>query len=68
VANVGRAYAILRGRLTGDPESAKKYLEGMSPEKRREAGQAASRLQGRAKKMYKPGRRTRRAERASRRA
>ena len=68
MGSVGRAYAILRGRMTGDEEGAEGYLKSMSPEKRREANKASSRLQGAAKKRHKPGQRTRRQERASRRA
>ena len=30
VGSVGHAYAVLRGRLTGDQEGASKFLEDMS--------------------------------------
>jgi len=30
--SVGQAYAVLTGRMTGDGEEAKKFLEGLSPQ------------------------------------
>lgn len=29
--SVGQAWAVLRGRLSGDKKEAKKFLEGLSP-------------------------------------
>jgi hypothetical protein len=57
VPSVGHAYAILRGRITGDAGKAKSFLESMTPEERTLRNRNESRLRRKAKKDYKPGRR-----------
>ena len=52
--SVGRAYGILRGRLTGDREEAKKFLEGLSPQQRRARNRSETRNRSYRKK-YKMG-------------
>ena len=56
MANLGKAWAVVRGRLSGNRQKARGILGSMSPLKRREIGkqQAAGRSSSR-KKAYKLG-------------
>jgi len=49
-SSVGQAYAILRGRLTGDQEEASKFLEGMPDSERRIRNNKESRVRGKIRK------------------
>jgi hypothetical protein len=56
VASVGHAYAVLRGRLTGDQEKASKFLEGLSPGELAVRNRKESRVRNKLKKTgYKLG-------------
>ena len=58
--NVGRAYAIVRGRMTGNREKAQGFLSGLNPAKRKEMNRQDARARGsRRKKAYKMGERIR---------
>ncbi len=61
VANLGKAWAIVRGRLSGNKQKSQGILNSMSPIKRREIGkqQAQGRVT-RKKKAYKLGEKVRR--------
>jgi hypothetical protein len=61
VANLGKAWAVVRGRLSGNREKAQGILNSMHPMKRREIGkqQAAGRVPRR-KKVYRLGEKLRR--------
>jgi len=55
--SVGQAYAVLRGRLTGDPGDAKKLLDGLPPAERAVRNRLESRMRGRRLgSRYKMGR------------
>jgi hypothetical protein len=60
--NIGRAYAIVRGRMNGDPEEAQGFLDSIPAGKRKEMNRQNSRARGskRTKKPYKLGERPRR--------
>lgn len=51
MASVGKAYAVLTGRLTGDEKKAKEFLESMSPEERTIRNRTESRRRSRKKKF-----------------
>jgi hypothetical protein len=61
VANLGKAWAVVRGRLSGNKEKSQGILNSLNPMKRREIGkqQAAGRVPRR-KKAYRLGERLRR--------
>ena len=50
MASVGRAYAVLRGRLTGDQEEASKFLEGLSDNERIIRNRKESRVRNKLRK------------------
>ncbi len=60
--NVGRAYAIVRGRMSGDKEKAQGLLDNTNPAKLKEMNRQDSQARGarRKKKAYKLGERLRR--------
>jgi hypothetical protein len=60
--NVGRAYSIVRNRITGNNEKAQGFLDGINPAKRKEMNRQDSQARGsrRKKKAYKLGERLRR--------
>ena len=59
--NIGRAYAIVRGRMNGDAEGAQGFLDSIPAGKRKEMNRQNSRARGsRRKKPYKLGERPRR--------
>ena len=59
MASVGRSYAILRGRMTGNKEKAAGILNSLHPAKRREINRQESQSRGskRKKKPYRLGER-----------
>lgn len=59
MASVGRSFALLRGRMTGDKEKAAEFLNSLSPAKRREINRQESQSRGskRKKKPYRLGER-----------
>lgn len=59
-SGVGHAYAVLKGRRTGNPEAAKRFLSSLSDGERTQRNRNDSRLHRAAKKGYKPGRHPRR--------
>ena len=58
--NVGRAYAIVRGRMHGNVKKAKELLETPPPARRQEMNRQDSRARGGSKKPYRLGERLRR--------
>jgi hypothetical protein len=61
VADLGKAWAVVRGRMTGNKEKAQGLLNSMSPAKRKVVGrQQAQNRRWRRKKPYKLGERVRR--------
>jgi hypothetical protein len=60
--NVGRAYAIVRGRMSGNREKAQGILDNTPPAKRKEMNRQDSQARGakRKKGPYKLGERLRR--------
>ncbi len=57
---IGRSWAIVRGRMTGNREKAQGILDSMSPIKRREINRQESQTRNRLKKTaYKLGERRR---------
>jgi hypothetical protein len=60
--NVGRAYALVRGRMTGNREKAQGFLSSLHPAKRKEMNRQDARARGsaRRKKPYKLGERPQR--------
>ncbi len=60
--NVGRAYAIVRGRMKGNTEQAQGLLDNTNPAKLKEMNRQNSRAQGakRKKMAYKLGEKLRR--------
>ncbi len=57
--SVGQAYAIIKGRRTGDAEKAKGFLSSLSPGRRKEQNRQESQARGsaRPKKPYRLGER-----------
>ena len=53
--SVGKAYAVLRGRMTGDQEEAQKFLDNLSPFQRAMRNRIESRRRGPVTKRYKVG-------------
>ena len=60
--NIGRAYAIVRGRMNGNADEANEFLKSIPAAKRKEMNRQNSRARGsrRVKKPYKLGERPRR--------
>jgi hypothetical protein len=50
VGSVGHAYAILRGRLTGDPQEASDFLSGLSDNERKIRNNKENRVRTRIRK------------------
>ena len=62
--SVGQAYAVLRGRLSGDQGEATKLLESLSPAERSTRNRLESRMRGRRLgSRYKMGRKSMRSVR-----
>jgi hypothetical protein len=55
--NIGRAYALVRGRMTGDRGAASEFLKGIPAAKRKEMNRQNSRARGarRVRKAYRLG-------------
>ena len=61
IGSVGKAYAVIRGRMNGNVEKAKGLLNSMGSAERRERNRQDSRAKGsrRPKKAYRLGERVR---------
>ena len=54
--SIGYAYAVLKGKATGDKEKAKKFIEGLSLGEKTARNRSESRVRGKLRKRgYRPG-------------
>jgi hypothetical protein len=57
MGSVGKSYAVLRGRLTGDPQEAQSFLNSLSVGQRMMRNRSESRSKTKKRKNYKMGQR-----------